>query len=352
MSSLNRDHKKTTVLLASSANDLAEAAHILRHGGIVALPTETVYGLAANGLSSQAIARIFAAKNRPLNNPLIFHVKDQHRAKNLFDFSGLNPQVAIRFELLAASFWPGPLTMIAKKAPHIPKIATGNLASVAVRVPESEATRTIMGMLDFPLVMPSANLSTRPSPTCAEHVIKTLCGRIDAVVDGGTCDVGIESTIIKIDAEEVQILRPGMIDNQELEACLKEKVRPVTAQHHERPLAPGQSYLHYSPSVFSVELRHPSQITDEWHGEHIIFARTSDFLALEKERGERAKSAINILLSDDAKQYAAELYDALYACERSPEKTLVIISPPPDGEEWRAILDRLTRSAGVGQSPS
>jgi L-threonylcarbamoyladenylate synthase len=193
----------TFKLNAKSDIDVKLALSILRSGGIVALPTETVYGLAANALLPINIKKIFDAKKRPYNNPLILHTHDLATAQLLF--ADLEPKTKHRLNILAQAFWPGPLTIIAPKAPHIPLEATGGLDSVAVRVPQSEVTLGMLRQLSFPLVMPSANLSTRPSPTTADHVLKTLCGRIDAVLDDGPCAVGIESTVVRIDEKSVTI---------------------------------------------------------------------------------------------------------------------------------------------------
>ena len=192
-------HSVKTILLKSHENaDVDHAAALLLQEKMVALPTETVYGLAANGLSKTAIQKIFKAKDRPLLNPLILHAHNTEQAASLLDFSRVDPQVLERFHKLAHTFWPGPLTIIAPKADHIPSLATAGLNTAAVRVPNNECTRAILQKLPFPLVMPSANLSTRPSPTCAEHVLATLDGRIDAIVDDGPCTIGIESTVVKL----------------------------------------------------------------------------------------------------------------------------------------------------------
>jgi len=166
MTSIINKNPKTMRLDANNLLHVELAARLLQDGQLVALPTETVYGLAAHGLNAEAIARVYAAKMRPLKNPLILHVNTVEKAHALFDFS-LNAPASRRFALLAAAFWPGPLTIIGKKASHVPYEATGNLATAAVRIPHNLATSSVLEKLSFPLVMPSANLSSRPSPTCA-----------------------------------------------------------------------------------------------------------------------------------------------------------------------------------------
>jgi L-threonylcarbamoyladenylate synthase len=347
MNSLKTTFKKTLVLSAKSQTDLCRAAQILRENNIVALPTETVYGLAAHGLNEEAIKKVFQAKQRPSNNPLILHVKNIDQAKNLFDFSNLNAQVLRRFFKLAKEFWPGPLTLIAKKADHVPSIVAANLKTVAVRMPDNNATLSIMAMLDFPLVMPSANLFTRPSPTCIKHVLKTLKNRIDAVVDDGSSIVGIESTVVKIDDKKPQILRPGIIQKQDIENCLEENVVESTVKVEGKPACPGQHHLHYSPLISSVKLYSKEQVAHRWQTNDIILATKKDFMILQGQYGDRPALAINFLLNDEAKQYAKELYNALYESENYPNNSLIIIYPSDSNDSlWQTILDRLKRSAG------
>lgn len=345
MANLEYPYRKTIRLNAGNEFHLAQAKSLLEHGGIVALPTETVYGLAGNGLDSTAIRAIFHAKNRPLNNPLILHVHDVEQARLLFDFSWQAIIVKQRFERLAHTFWPGPLTIIANKPSQVPYEATAGLESVAIRVPDNLVSRTIMKGLAFPLVMPSANLSTRPSPTCADHVLATLDGRIDAVVDDGHCSVGIESTVVKINGDAVEIMRPGAIDGPQLEACLQEKViEHKSSDDDAQPLSPGQTYLHYSPAVSSVRVCSPIDALARWNSDDTFLSRTSDFFDMEKVHGLRPLIATNILLDNEPRNYARQLYDALYQCERTPDKPLVIVLPM-DHPSWKAVVDRLVRTA-------
>lgn len=335
---------KTIQLLATRKQDLIVAKDILAREGLVALPTETVYGLAANGLSPKAILKVFAAKDRPANNPLILHTDTAEKALQLFDVSQFSPIVLSRFDRLAQKFWPGPLTIIAPKNGHIPLEATAGLSHVAVRIPNNDATNKILSMLDFPLVMPSANLSTRPSPTCAMHVLKTLDGRIDAVLDDGPSLVGIESTVVRIDKDFVEILRPGMIDQEQLEACLDESVK--FSQKTSTPQCPGQSFLHYSPKVSKVALCSHQSIDKRWPTDDVIIATKNDFSQKETALGMRPKDSINIILSDEPALYAKGLYDALYLAENSPEKQLSILEPK-DSHRFLAVIDRIARASSL-----
>ena len=221
--------------------DINKAIRLLQAGEIVALPTETVYGLAGNSLNPAAIAKIFAAKNRPQDNPLIVHVSDMEMVETL----GLEiPDIARR---LAERFWAGPLTMVLKKTENIiPSEISCGLDSVAVRMPDSPIMLEIIRKCGFPLAAPSANLSGSPSPTAAQHVYEDLNGRIPLIVDGGACEVGIESTVIMFSDGQIKILRPGVITAEDLRdfaEIVVEDVGAVTC----RPLSPGTKYKHYSP---------------------------------------------------------------------------------------------------------
>lgn len=336
---------KTIRLMASRRDDLIRAATLLRDAKLVALPTETVYGLAANGLNDAAIEKIFVAKSRPLTNPLILHVHDADSALALFDIKN-DRRALSRFQRLAQQMWPGPLTLVAKKAPHVPLLATAKGLSVAVRIPANGVTRALIKEIGFPLVMPSANLSTRPSPTTADHVLATLDGRIDAVVDDGACDVGIESSVVKIDDDVVRILRPGMIDARMLAACLDEEVEHHTsAPTSDRALSPGLAALHYSPLVASVTVCQSDEVKNYWLKTDTILLRRSDYFSLKNDLGSRSDDAKSILTSDDPRAFARELYEKLYDAERDPHTALVIVIPHDNQEAWSAIVDRLRRAA-------
>ncbi|MCA9507729.1 MAG: threonylcarbamoyl-AMP synthase [Myxococcales bacterium] len=332
----------TIQLNAQIPDDVKRAAELLRGNALVALPTETVYGLAAHALNPLAIKKVFLAKNRPAQNPLILHVHDYASAQKLFDIR--NDKVAHRLKTLS-SLWPGPLTIIAAKAKHIPDEATAGLEQVAVRIPQSLCTLAILRELSFPLVMPSANLSSRPSPTQALHVLKTLDGRIDAVLDGGACEVGIESSVVRIDQEVVEILRPGYFDASFLSALLKEPVE-FENKKYQTPQCPGQSFLHYAPSVKEVVLVNQTDFIEAWNTNASLLARQSDFEDFIQKYGQRFGKGISLPLSDDHNIFAQQLYGALYRCEDAPLEKVFIFVPSLDDDNWRAIKDRLKRSSG------
>ncbi len=236
-----------TELLRPDDSGIERAAGLLRQGGLVAVPTETVYGLAANALDGQAVSKIFLAKGRPQDNPLIVHISS---LEELFPLVAAVPAEA---EKLAKAYWPGPLTMIFQKSSLIPQEVSAGLDTVAVRFPSHPVARRVISMAGVPLAAPSANLSGSPSPTCARHVMDDMDGRIDAVLDGGSCDVGVESTVISMAARPFRLLRPGGITLEQLEAVLgKVEVDPAVLHKLEegrRAASPGMKYKHYAPKA-------------------------------------------------------------------------------------------------------
>ncbi len=236
---------KTLILRSDSPDAAAAAAQIIQNGGLVALPTETVYGLGANGLSEQAVDRIYEAKGRPKDNPMILHVTGMEQVEELCHSI---PESAY---ILAKRFWPGPLTMILPAKPVVPKRTTGGLSTVAVRCPDSAVTRQVIALSGVPIAAPSANLSGKPSTTTAAHVLHDHDGNIEAVIDGGACRVGVESTIIDLTEQPARLLRPGGITPAQLKEVLGEVVvdKAVTAQLRpdEVAKAPGMKYKHYAP---------------------------------------------------------------------------------------------------------
>ena len=233
-------------------DDFQQAGEILREGGLVAFPTETVYGLGADALNSQAAAKIYAAKGRPSDNPLIVHIADTE------DLKRIAAKIPEKAGILAEAFWPGPLTMIFPKTDAVPYGTTGGLDTVAVRMPNHKIALELIRQSGVLIAAPSANTSGRPSPTRAEHVRKDMDGRIDMIIDGGKVGIGIESTIVDMTAEPPMILRPGYITKEMLE----EKIGRVTVDKvvtakavteiktdHYVPKAPGMKYKHYAPKA-------------------------------------------------------------------------------------------------------
>ena len=237
---------KTLYLSAEDPQTPETAAEIIKNGGLVAIPTETVYGLGANGLDEAAVAKIFEAKGRPQDNPLILHIS---RPEEMENFCHHIPQSAYT---LAKAFWPGPLTMVLPARDTVPRRTTGGLSTVAVRCPDCAVTRQIIRLSGVPIAAPSANISGKPSTTTAQHVLHDHDGKIDAIVDGGPCQVGVESTIVDLTEERPRLLRPGGITPEQLTAVLGDLVvdKAVTAQIDKDAVvkAPGMKYRHYAPA--------------------------------------------------------------------------------------------------------
>lgn len=232
--------------IGASSETLAEAASILRTGGLVAFPTETVYGLGADAYNAEAALSVFRAKGRPADNPLIVHVADPAEAEPLAYTNAM-------YYALAASFMPGPLTVILPKKPIIPDAVTASLDSVAIRCPADPIARALIKEAGVPVAAPSANRSGKPSPTTAQHVLEDMDGIIPMILDGGESDVGVESTVVKIDGDGVILLRPGAVTPEMLSAVV-ENVRISSAVTEElklgeKPLSPGMKYKHYAPAA-------------------------------------------------------------------------------------------------------
>ena len=237
---------KTLLLSAADPITAPTAANLIMNGELVAIPTETVYGLGANGLDERAVAKIFEAKGRPQDNPLILHICGPEQIEQ---FCHHIPQKAYD---LAEAFWPGPLTMVLPAKSNVPRRTTGGLDTVGLRCPDNDVTREIIRLSGVPIAAPSANISGKPSTTTAEHVLHDHDGKIAAIVDGGPCRVGVESTIVDLTEERPRLLRPGGIGPEELMAVLGDLVvdKAVTSQidKDEVVRAPGMKYRHYAPS--------------------------------------------------------------------------------------------------------
>lgn len=232
--------------LMENFDDFVRAGNLLKNGEVVAIPTETVYGLAANALDKNAVKRIFKAKGRPQDNPLIVHISD------FDDLAKITEEIPESAVTLAERFWPGPLTMILNKNDKIPSEVTAGLSTVAVRFPSHKYARAVIEAAGFPLAAPSANLSGKPSPTTAQHVMRDLSGKIPMIIDGGECEIGLESTVIDLTGDVPTLLRPGGITLRELRNALGEvAVNPKILEevdNGEAVASPGMKYKHYAPS--------------------------------------------------------------------------------------------------------
>lgn len=324
-----------TEILEYTPENVAKAAEILRNGGIVGMPTETVYGLAANALDEKAVADIFTAKGRPQDNPLIVHISSIDMLPALVREI---PDVA---KQLAAKFWGGPLTMIFPKADIIPDVTCGGLDTVAVRMPASEAARAIIEACGFPLAAPSANLSGSPSPTTAQHVFRDMDGRIPLIIDGGACSCGVESTVICFRDGKIHILRPGGVTAEMLsefgDVAIDKAVSAKPAEN-ERVLSPGMKYKHYSPKADVT-------IVDE-HGDDFISYCNSHI------SGKTVAMGIGVTEKDmfidygaTAELQAQNLFALLRKADDDGADTVFVEMPSQDGVGL-AVYNRLLRAAG------
>ena len=313
------------------------AVELLRAGEVVALPTETVYGLAANALNAKAVARIFEIKGRPARNPIIVHVASAAMAKRCVNQW---PPLA---DQLAKSFWPGPLTLVLPRAKEIPDNVTAGGATVGVRWPSHPFIQEVIRACDFPLAAPSANLSNQISPTNAGHVAKQLGGKIPLIVDGGQAQVGIESTVVDLTSKPPRLLRPGMIHEEALMAVTKE-LTVGSGGREEILKSPGQLQKHYAPKARLIllswrdeaDLNHQLSTINHQPSHRHVIAHTH----IPSQSGFARVSVV----PHDAEAFARALYAELHRCDELGAE-LIIVEAPPDASEWRAIADRLKRAS-------
>jgi L-threonylcarbamoyladenylate synthase len=318
---------------------LEEAAAVLRAGGLVAFPTETVYGLGANALDADAVQRIFAAKGRPSYNPVIAHVADIAGAQALVTEW---PPLA---QALAERFWPGPLTLALPKRSIVPSAVTAGRATVAVRIPAHPVARALLAAAGIPVAAPSANRFTELSPVTAAQVARSLGDRVDLILDGGRTDVGIESTVVDLTATPPVLLRPGTITRGELEAITGPLGAPAAVESEDAPRAgPGMIARHYAPRARLRLVR--SEHFDDAAREAGV--RTEARVAAVTWSAHAFAAAMRVTphhhLPSDAAGYAAELYDALHAVDDAGCHE-VLVELPPASAEWDGVRDRLTRAA-------
>jgi L-threonylcarbamoyladenylate synthase len=314
------------------------AAELLRAGQLVALPTETVYGLAANAWNEEAVRRIYEAKGRPSENPIIVHVASLELARRcVSDW----PPAASQ---LASAFWPGPLTLVLPRSQEIPLIVTAGGGTVGLRWPNHPLIRAVIRTCGFPLAAPSANRSNELSPTTAEHVRKSLGSRIPLIIDGGPSHVGIESSVLDLASSPPRLLRPGIISAESLVAALGLEGVEIRGAPGPIPRSPGQWPRHYSPKARLAVLR--------WRDQEDLAAQVSAFgLAREKihivthhSLPLGAQFGRVAVIPPEAEAWARALYAELHSCDEAGAQLIIVEAPPP-GERWRAIADRLRRAS-------
>lgn len=319
--------------------DVNKGAEILQSGGLVAFPTETVYGLGADASNEAAIRKIFAAKERPYDHPLIVHVSN---FKQVAEWAQDVPPVA---QKLADAFWPGPLTLILNRQPHVLDILTGGQATVGLRVPRHPVAQALLSAFGGGVAAPSANKFTHISPTTAAAVEEELGGRVDLILDGGDCEVGLESTILDLSRAEPVILRPGMISAEQLAAVMG---RPVKTRElvETEVRTPGMHQLHYAPVTHTMLL------------ESSVIQAALDTLPLDRlpvavvthSRFVFSGNHVQqVVLSNDPVVYAHDIYHTLRELDHAAVRCIIIESVP-EAEAWDAIRDRLTKAAATRHS--
>lgn len=327
-----------TKLLQPNSEGIDTAARLLQTGQLVAIPTETVYGLAADALNGDAVASIFAAKDRPMDNPLIVHIGD------IKDWEPLVTHIPDNAKLLADTYWPGPLTIILPAADCIPNEVTGGLTTVAVRFPSHPIAQAIILRSGCPLAAPSANLSGSPSPTNANRVMEDMNGRISAVLDGGSCDFGVESTVIDMSCNPPRLLRPGGITPEMIEDVIGTiEIDPAVTHALEKgavAASPGMKYKHYAPKA---EI-HIVKGTPSAYAEFVNVQKAPGVFALCFEEDAVDVPSITYGKRDDPLTQAQQLFDALRQLDEQGAKTVYASCPTPSGVGL-AVYNRLLRAA-------
>ena len=327
----------TPTLFASAVK---RAAELLRAGQLVGMPTETVYGLAANAFDPEAVARIYAAKGRPSHNPIIVHVASAELARRC---AATWPQAA---QKLATTFWPGPLTLVLPRSTCIPDIVTAGGSTVGIRWPQHPFMQAVIQACGFPLAAPSANLSNRLSPTSAEHVAKQLGEQLPLIVDGGHCAVGIESTVVDLTGDHAVVLRPGIISAAQIEEALGHTAmaKGPAVEGQDALRSPGLLAKHYSPKTplrivawkDEADLRHRFDAMGFQPEQVIILAHSQVPLG--------GHFPHVWFIPEDAEAYARALYELLHRCDEQ-HVDLIVVEAPPNTPEWSGITDRLRRAA-------
>lgn len=330
-------------------NAISKCSSILKEGRLVAFPTETVYGLGANALNPEAVNRIFTAKGRPADNPLIVHIA------SLSQLNELVLEVPDQVKLLSDKFWPGPLTLVLKKKDIVPDITTGGLDTVAVRLPDHKVALDLLNHCQLPVAAPSANLSGRPSPTLAQHVVADLAGRIEAIIDGGQTGIGVESTVISLVEEQPTLLRPGGITYQELTEVLGEikidsAVKAELESENSSALAPGMKYKHYSPEAEVIlvegEAKRTAQKITELADKYLAKGDKVGIMATEENSSLYTAGQIKIMGSRNRLSVvSANLFRLLRSFDDLGVDIILIEGVSSQGLGL-AIMNRLRKAAG------
>lgn len=317
------------------------AADWIKKGGLVAFPTETVYGLGADATNNKAVKRIFRAKNRPLDNPLIVHISDLNQLEQIAK------EIPPSAKLLIRKFWPGPLTLVLKKKEVLAPAVTAGLTTFAARMPSNKIALELIRKAGIPVAAPSANKSGKPSPTRAEHVIEDLGREIDVLIDGGQTRIGIESTVLDMSSEVPRILRPGMVGRDEIEDVIGINVKGSTDKEGIR--SPGMMYAHYSPRAkvylfsggkTSVNIEKKAfRVREEKRKYRILtFKETKDYYE------SKGLKLVVVSSVNSPSEYASKIF-ALFRQLDSEGIEILLVESPPEEEKWLGVLDRLQKAA-------
>ena len=332
---------KTKLLSVTSEQDMAEAAKIIADGGLVAFPTETVYGLGADALNARAVGSVYDAKGRPSDNPMIVHVCRADDLEKIYDFDRLPEQNRNQIRTLTERFWPGPLTIVGPRAERVPDRTTGGLETVAVRMPNSQVALDLIEQSGCPIAAPSANISGRPSPTRARDVITDMDGRIEAIFMGEDCQVGIESTVLDMTGDTPTILRPGILTANDISDALGVTVAYDKALSQKpggadfKPKAPGMKYRHYAPKADMVILA----------GAHEDVEREMERLRRQKEQ--EGLKVGSILFEESAFRTAArDFFARLRDLDQAGVDLIIAGALSEEDQVGFAVMNRMIKSAG------
>ena len=326
-----------TKLLSDTTENIELAAKLIAEGKLVAFPTETVYGLGADALNAEAVGKVYAAKGRPSDNPMIVHIASKA------DFARLTPYITEDMEKLMEAFWPGPLTMVVPRNPLIPDTPTGGLDTVGIRMPDHLVALELISKSGCPIAAPSANLSGKPSPTTAQHVVDDLDGRVDAILCSNDCQVGIESTVIDMTGERPMILRPGVITKKDFEEVLGKVVLmdPTLNQRPEdrgdaefAPKSPGMKYKHYAPNA--------PMLVFEGDPDEVRCAIIEEKI-LRESRGE--KVAAMLFDETDERAVAQKFFAQLREADKTNVDVILAAAMPEEGIGF-SVMNRMLKSAG------
>ena len=333
-----------TRIFGTTTEEIKQAAEIIKDGGLVAFPTETVYGLGADALNAEAVGKVYAAKGRPSDNPMIVHISSKD------DVLKLTPKITEDMQKLMDAFWPGPLTMVVPALDVIPKVTTGGLDTVGIRMPSEPAAAELISASETPIAAPSANLSGKPSPTSYKHVADDLDGRIDGIIAGGECKAGIESTVVDMTEDVPSVLRPGIITAKQLSEVLRKQVGidPALLEKPDifnngglletgadfKPKSPGMKYKHYAPKA--------EMIIYQGEPEKVKLA-----MAEEKVKRNSFGQKVEIIVFDDEHPEAAahDFFARLRACDKAGVDVILAAALREDGIGF-AVMNRMFKSAG------